>query len=206
MFVFSQMIRKLVRKSMLQINFTPFPVLTTERLILRQLTVADEKEVLAIRSNKMVNKYIDRPPTRTVEDARKFIAMITKAVSNNESAFWVITLKNNPALIGSITLWKISIEHERAEIGYELHPDFHGKGIMQEAFAKVVEFGLQTMKVKTIVAFTHKNNEPSKKLLVKNYFKIDNSLEEEKTEKEKLNTLVYSLRMEYRPWTIDHRP
>lgn len=178
---------------MLQINFTPFPVLTTERLILRQLTLEDENEVLAIRSNEMVNKYIDRPPTRTIEDARKFIDRITKNISNNESAFWAITLKNNPALIGSITLWKISKEHERAEIGYELHPDFHGKGIMQEAFTKVVEFGFQTMKLKTIVAFIHKENEPSKKLLEKNNFSVDPGYDELKTEEEKVTLLVYSL-------------
>ncbi|HKR05969.1 MAG TPA: GNAT family N-acetyltransferase [Bacteroidia bacterium] len=180
---------------MLQINFTPFPVLTTDRLILRQLKTTDEKEVLAIRSNETVNKYIDRPPTRSVKDARKFIDMITKNISNNESAFWAITLKNNPALIGSITLWKISIEHERAEIGYELLPRFHGKGIMQEALTKVVEFGFQTMQLKTIVAFTNKDNEPSKKLLERNNFRIDESMEEEKTEKEKLTTVVYSLRV-----------
>ncbi|MEP7168100.1 MAG: GNAT family N-acetyltransferase [Bacteroidota bacterium] len=179
---------------MLKINFAPFPVLTTERLVLRQLKTEDENEVFTIRSNERVNKYIDRPKTNSIEDVRKFIHKINTGMNNNESVLWAISQKNNSRLIGSITLWKISKENYRAEIGYELHPEFHGKGIMQEAFKKVVEYGFQTLNLKTIVAFTHKNNETSKKLLEKNNFKIDYSLEEEKTEKEKEVTLIYSLR------------
>ena len=64
--------------------FTPFPVIKTERLTLRQLSVNDDKEIFALRSDKQVNKYLDRDPSNTIEDARKFIHKIAEVVKQNE--------------------------------------------------------------------------------------------------------------------------
>ncbi|MEO5572452.1 MAG: GNAT family N-acetyltransferase [Bacteroidia bacterium] len=179
---------------MLNINFTTFPSLITNRLLLRQLKTEDENEIFALRTNETVNKFIDRPKTNSSAYALKFIERITNGIANNESIYWAIALKNNFKLTGTICLWNISQEHFRAEIGYELHPDFHGKGIMQEAFTKVVEYGFHTMKLKTIVAFTNALNERSRKLLEKNNFRVDANFEYLKTEKEKINrTVIYSL-------------
>ena len=45
---------------MQKFNFTPFPNLTTNRLILRQLSENDSKEIFSLRTDKSVNKYLDR--------------------------------------------------------------------------------------------------------------------------------------------------
>jgi len=65
---------------MLTKSFTPFPVLKSERLTRRQLSINDDKEIFALRSDKQVNKYIDREPGHTIEDARKFIHKIAEVV------------------------------------------------------------------------------------------------------------------------------
>src|SRR5688500_12404638 len=105
------------------INFIPFPNLTTERLILRQLEIQDENEVFALRSDKRVNEFLARPKPEVVEDARKFIEKINDQIAKNAGIYWAITLKNDNKLIGTICYWNIVKEHSRAEIGYELHPD-----------------------------------------------------------------------------------
>ena len=53
-----------------KIDFTPFPVLETERYILRQLSLSDDNEIFILRSDKEVNKYLDRPIAKTIEDAK----------------------------------------------------------------------------------------------------------------------------------------
>ena len=63
---------------MLTNAFTPFPVLKTERLTLRQLSVNDDKEIFALRSDKQVNKYLDRDLSNSIEDARKLIIKLRK--------------------------------------------------------------------------------------------------------------------------------
>ena len=157
--------------------FTPFPVLKTERLTLRQLSVNDDKEIFALRSDKQVNKYLQREPCNTIEDARKFIHKIAKVVTQNEGIYWAITLTNNDNLVGTICLFNFSDENDQAEIGYELLPPFQGQGIMQEATSKVIAFGLEVMGLKAIEAYTHRENKNSLKLLEKYNFKKQENID-----------------------------
>ncbi len=136
------------------IQHIPFPIFTTSRLILRSLKIEDANEILLLRSNKKVNEFIDRPETTNIEDAKKFIEKIQKGIKNKESFYWAITLKDSDTLIGTICCFNISVEKTMAEIGYELHPDFHGKGIMQEAISKVISWGFEELRLNTITALS----------------------------------------------------
>ena len=156
---------------MLDINFLPFPTLTTEHLILRQLEMTDDNEILALRSDERVNEFIDRPKTINIEEAREFINKINDGIAAGDWIYWAITQKIQPKLIGTICYWNIAKENFVAEIGYELHPDYQGKGIMQEAFAKVLKYGFQSMGLKMIEGYTNSANERSSKLLEKYNFK-----------------------------------
>ena len=156
-----------------QLNLSPFPYLKTGRLILRALTVADADAIAALRSNETVNKYLERVKTTSAEEALLFIDKINNSISNNQSIYWVIALKETNQLIGTICFWNIVAEEDTTEIGYELLPDYHGMGIMQEAISAVINFGFGVMQIKTITAFLLAINIASIKLLEKNDFKID---------------------------------
>ena len=51
---------------MLELNFSPFPELRTERLFLRKLTKNDAKEIFFLRSNEDVLHYIGREPAKSI--------------------------------------------------------------------------------------------------------------------------------------------
>src|SRR5438128_7452754 len=140
-------------------NFTPFPVLKTERLTLRQLISSDDKEIFALRSDDNVNKYLDRKPSKSIDDAKNFIQTINENIQRNDSIYWAITLNGTDKLIGTICLYDFSEDDSKVEIGYELLPGFHGKGIMQEATSKVIDFGFQHLGVNSIEAYTHAENQ-----------------------------------------------
>jgi ribosomal-protein-alanine N-acetyltransferase len=151
-------------------NFTPFPVLETERLILRELNLEDAKEIFGLRTNKEVNDFIERTPPNNLSEARAFIDLISNLVTNNEGVFWVIQSKSNHQLIGTIGLRNFEVDENYAEIGYELDPIYHQRGIMSEAFKEVLDFSFQNLELKTIEAFTHQNNTASIALLEKQDF------------------------------------
>lgn len=179
---------------MLQLNFTPFPTLTTERLNLRRLEPGDDNEIFILRTDEGVNKYINRQMAQSIEDARKFIHKIQKSISANEVVMWVITLKNSQRLLGTVLYWNIDKEQHKAEIGYELLPHCQGNGIMHEALAKVIDYGFNNMKLKIIEAYTHKDNEASLKLLGKYNFKRDEVAEAKHNGNEELKDYnIYSL-------------
>ncbi len=169
---------------MVQLKFTPFPDISTERLSLRQLKIEDEIEIFMLRSDKRILKYLDLPITKSIDDARKFIEKINNGIFNNEWMYWGITIKSESKLIGTICLWNISKETFKADIGFVLHPDFQGIGIMQEALVKVVKYGFEIMELNCIDAEVDPKNLKSINLLEKNKFHYKSKSE---------NTVIYSL-------------
>lgn len=158
-----------------RLNFSPFPIIKTERLVLRRLIIADAEDVYALRTNKDVTKFIDRPPSRNKAAGFAFVEHITNSVDQNNIIYWAIALKDNPKLIGSICLWNFSEDHKTAEVGYELYPKYQGQGMMSEALKAVLEFGFYSAGFNIIEAFTHKDNLDSKNLLLKYGFNEDKS-------------------------------
>lgn len=160
---------------MLNEALTPFPVLTTERLTLRQLVTSDEQEIFTLRSDSEINKYLDRQISNTIDDARNFINKVTES----GSFYWAITLSGKNILVGTICLFGFSDENDKCEIGFELLSNFQGQGIMKEAVEKVLDYAFNTIKVKKIEAVVHRDNQSSIKLLEK--FSFRNSNEPDKT-------------------------
>jgi [ribosomal protein S5]-alanine N-acetyltransferase len=152
-------------------NFKPFPVLKTERLTLRQLESRDVHEIFALRSNADVNKYLGRKPSESMDDAKVFIQTINENSHKNASIYWAITWDSTDKLIGTICLFDFSDDNLKAEIGFELLPDFQGKGIMQEATSMVIDFGNQHIGLNSIEAYTHSENQKSTRLLETCHFK-----------------------------------
>lgn len=179
---------------MLNLNFIPFPTLVTPRLVLRQVSMQDENEMYALRKDERVNRFLDRPVPESIEDVRKHIDKLNEGIHNNESIYWIITLKPDHKLVGAICFWNISRENAIAEIGFELHPGFQGKGIMQESLEKVIEFGFSVMKLRKIEGWTKPENSLSIRIMKKNKFKRDIETENMKRNNEEpLDHVIYSL-------------
>lgn len=156
---------------MLTLNFSPFHIITTQRLVLRKINDSDVDEIFILRSDKRILKYLDRTPAKSVEDVYKFIKNINELERSNEAITWAITLKNISKLIGTIGFWNITKEHYRAEIGYALNPDYQKKGIMQEALINVLDYGFKIMNLHSVEANVNPNNIASITLLEKNNFR-----------------------------------
>jgi ribosomal-protein-alanine N-acetyltransferase len=152
---------------MLYRTFTPFPILTTERLTLRRLTIADEQDIFTLRSDNEINKYLDRQVSNNIADARNFINTVNANINKNVSLYWAITLTDTNTLVGTICLFGFSDENSKCEIGYELLTNFQGQGIMKEAAQKVIDYAFNTIQVQKIEAFIHRDNHDSIKLVEK---------------------------------------
>lgn len=148
-------------------------IINTKRLLLRPLLHEDAAAILFIRSNDIVNKYINRPKSITIEDAYTFLSKIEKLTAANECIYRAIILKETNELIGTTCYFNIDETRGFAEIGYELHPDHHNKGLMQETIEAMISFGKDQLNFKTIVALVYPENIRSIHLLMKNNFLPD---------------------------------
>lgn len=149
------------------ITFLPFPELAGDRLHLRRLTARDEEAILHLRDHEEVIKYIDRPKVASLAGAEDFIRFINRGINKERWFYWGIALSNRQEVIGTICLWNFNGRYTRAELGYELHPDFQGQGLMREAVKTVLHFGFHTLGLRQVRAYTHVENVRSVRLLEK---------------------------------------
>ena len=163
-------------------KFNPFLELITERLLLRKFKESDADVILYLRSDRIVNEFIERPEsrkTRNKADALTFIQEINTGIKNHKLITWGITLKNLPNIIGTICLWNFSNNNKTAEIGYDLDPLYQGKGIMSEALRMVTSFAFTELNLDKMEAFTHRENRNSKMLLQNNGFNLDSDRQDQ---------------------------
>lgn len=179
---------------MLEFNFTSFPIIETERLLLRRITNEDVNEVFELRSNPETMKFIPRPLVKNNEEALEHIAMIEEKIVTNIGINWGITLKDDNKLLGIIGYYRMQPENYRAEIGYILLPEFHGKGIIPEAVNRLVRYGFDDLKLHSIEAVIDPENFASEKVLQKCGFVKEAHLKEaEFYEGVFLDKVIYSL-------------
>lgn len=146
-------------------NLSSFPILHTERLELRQLIHDDSPDLFALRSDESVNRYLDRPRARSMEDAVKFIERINTSIATDGVLYWGIALKDHRKIIGTVCLWNFSEDKTSAEVGFELSPGRQGQGIMAEALSSVIRHAFEEMKLGFLDAVVSKQNERSLGLL-----------------------------------------
>lgn len=139
----------------------------TGHLFLRTINEGDAHDILKIRSNAAINQFLQRDPPKNTFEALEFILNIKRKSAKGDIIFFGICLKNNPVIIGTICIWKFSADRKSAELGYELLPEFHRKGIMFEAIKLMVNYGFTNLNLRIIEAFTNKNNDASINLLQK---------------------------------------
>ncbi|MEO8588629.1 MAG: GNAT family protein [Flavobacteriales bacterium] len=155
---------------MLSIHLPTFPILATERMVLRELRPSDVEELLLLRSDPLVMRHVPRPLAKTTEDAASLITLINTTVAANDAVQWAITLKGHDAFIGLIGFWRMEKEHHLAELGYMLARAHWGKGLMSEAIGTVVDFGFNTLGFHKVEAITRPENAASIRALEKNGF------------------------------------
>jgi len=129
-----------------------FPILETERLNLVAQKLSDANEFYELRSNPQFMKYMAQFPMTTLSEAENFIAKTIHAFQNKEGISWKISIKGETKLIGYTGFWRIDFENTEGEIGFGLHPDQQGKGYMKEANEAIINYGLNNLGLKSVIA------------------------------------------------------
>lgn len=147
-----------------------FPELKTERLLLRKATADDATAYHQILICPDVSRYSDVPHNPTEKRSHRFVSRVSKLHTRGKGIGWIITLRKNKTVIGSIRINSIEKKAKYGVIGYELHPDFWNSGYATEALAAVVQHSHSTMQLNRLEAWTSTDNIPSQKVLTNNGF------------------------------------
>ena len=129
-----------------QIEDNKLPDIETERLNLRQRLVSDAKEIFAYASLPEVTWPAGFPPAESVEEEENYLENIMpkRWIEQKIPSGYGICLKGTDEVIGSI-----DFNHRHAddvlEMGYLLHPDYWGQGIVTEAARALINLAFKEL-------------------------------------------------------------
>ena len=137
------------------------PVLETERLRLRKLTMRDAQDIFDYSRDPLVAKYVLWEAHRSIGESRAYLRYMLRKYRNTEPASWGIELKSSGRIIGTIGFMWIQSDNAAAEVGYSLARAQWGKGIMTEALQAVIAYGFNSLRLNRIEAIHEPENPAS---------------------------------------------
>ncbi|WP_430882987.1 GNAT family N-acetyltransferase [Fusibacter sp. JL216-2] len=189
----------------MEFEFDYFPVIETDRLIMREINLEDLGALYKIFSSETVMKYYGMFPINELKQAENLILSFRDGFDEEKSIRWGITLKESQVFIGTCGFHNMQKRNYRAEIGYELSADHWNRGYITEAIGAMLEFGFGMMGLNRIEALVYPENTASHKALEGLGFKEEGLLREYAYFRERFQDLVMHslLRNEYVGLLID---
>ena len=149
-------------------------VVTTERLILRQLQPADAKGIFELDSDPEVHRYVGNKPITTLKQAEDIIEFIRAQYRDNGIGRWAVEEKSTGNFLGwaglKLITDPINGRSGHYDVGYRLIRRFWGQGFATEATKASIDFGFQNFSVDCLYAIAHKDNKASRRILEKSGF------------------------------------
>lgn len=138
------------------------PVLETDRLILRPITMDDKTAIYKWAGNPDVSRYMIYPNYKSEDDADIWINSLYNKEKELDYGFvW----KETGELIGSGGLY--GKENDVWTIGYNIRQDMWGRGIVPEACKKIIEYAQNNYRVRAIQGDFAVENKKSRRVMEK---------------------------------------
>jgi [ribosomal protein S5]-alanine N-acetyltransferase len=152
--------------------------LATARLLLRPLHEPDAPALFTIFSDPKVMRYWSTPAWQSIESATEMIAGDGKAMAEGRYLRLGLERAADKALIGVCTLFALSPQCRRAEVGYALAAHAWGCAYMDEALRALLRHGFSALALNRVEADIDPRNEASARSLERLGFKKEGHLRE----------------------------
>ncbi|HEX2945465.1 MAG TPA: GNAT family protein [Clostridia bacterium] len=159
--------------------FAKFPVIETERLILRELSISDAEDVYEYGKDVDAFIYVDGFPSEYEEVKEVIKIWTTDAYNSMQFIRWGVELKAEKKIIGGVFLFSPHGSDQsgrRMDIGYEISRKYWNLGYGTEAVKAVVAYGFEKMGLKRITAEIIPENKASIRAFEKAGFTYEGTL------------------------------
>ena len=143
--------------------------LQTERLILKTTELSDFDQLVVLRSDPDVMKYIGDGTPHTEEQVKRYLSIALPYQEKHGIGFCSVFEKESGEFIGQAGLFHVGYYDEQPdiEVAYRLHKKYWGKGYGTELAKALIQWGFQHLSVDKIIAGTEQENIASQKVLKK---------------------------------------
>jgi ribosomal-protein-alanine N-acetyltransferase len=155
-----------------------FPLIETQRLVLREVTNADTPALLSVHGDPDLMKWFGSDPIPDVRAAEGLVQTFAQWRFDGTGTRWGVQLKGESNLIGTCGLFRWDQRWKRCTTGYELAGAFHGRGLMREALDAMLHWGFTEMDINRVEALIHPQNMSSLHLAERLGFRREGLLRE----------------------------
>lgn len=143
-----------------------FPIITTERLVLRPIESDDAEDLAERRCDPTTAKFQGWTVPFSLEKARALVEGCVAAGGPSPGNWYqaVVVEQATQRTVGDVAV-HLSDNAKTAEIGYTLHSWSRGKGYATEAAAALCRYLVRELAVHRIEATTHPDNVASIRVL-----------------------------------------
>lgn len=141
-------------------------IIETERLILRELNMADAEDMLRLHSNVQVQQYTGEATITALEGIHHKIKEKTDEYERYGFGRWGTVLKDGLQFVGWAGLSYLP-EFDEIDLGYRFLPEYWGVGIATEAARAILNYGFDNLQLSRIIAIAMKENTASIRVMEK---------------------------------------
>ncbi len=142
------------------------PVIETDRLLIRPLTLADMHSVAEIIGDSYAMRFVDRP--KQGKDAKEQLWHWTRDYKKDGFGFMALIQKKDNAFIGYAGFLRQTVEKkEYIELGYIISPEYWDLGFATEAALALKNYGLTKLGFSNLIAIIHEKNAASIRVATK---------------------------------------
>jgi len=127
------------------------PVLSGEKVILRELRLSDAPSLLSMLSTEEVARFISPPPS-TVEGFERFIAWTHRERAAGNYACFAVVPHGMDTAIGIFQVRQLEPFFSTAEWGFAIGSPFWGTGVFADGAKLVVSFAFDTLRTHRLEA------------------------------------------------------
>jgi len=138
----------------------------TSRLIIRAFTEQDAGHLHRLLGEEDVLRYFPTPNPPSLDRVRSLIARQLAHWQEHGYGWWMAELRESQELIGWCGLQFLP-EFGKTEVSYLLGKPYWRKGLGTEAARAAVQFGFETLGLKSILAIVHVDNAASRRVIEK---------------------------------------
>ncbi len=139
------------------------PILETDRLTLRALSVDDAATIYDYASDPEVARYTLWPPHPSEAFTRNFLAKLTESTV----LAWVIVFRADQRVVGMIFFHSFNQWHQRAELAFNLARSHWRRGVATEASHTALQFAFEKLTLNRVEATCMPGNSASRRVLIK---------------------------------------
>lgn len=147
--------------------FSALPHLTTERLLLRPLTMRDAADMYAYSRDPAVAQHVLWDAHKSLADTRGYLRYIISQYRSGSPSSWGIVLRETNRLVGTIGFMSYNDMDSVVELGYSLSRACWNRGIMTEALTAVLHECFTVLRVHRVEAMHECDNPASGRVMAK---------------------------------------